>query len=602
MGGLRNFYRNNIVKNLVVLLLSIASLILSCLSANASWFIDPQKFHVSAHGQTSCQECHEKISDQDLHPNPLNVTKRRKDLFQPDQCLDCHDSIMDDLEKGSHGSIKIKNPDKYRNCIDCHDPHYQARMGDKDMGRFDPARPIREQCGVCHETRASLPPPSAEDERCMTCHHPVKTDDPKETKKINQICLHCHGQSGTAAQAITGKLTPLIDEKSHGSTTHAAIACTTCHREAASFIHHEQKPVECGQCHLPHHEKTTGDAHLTVSCQSCHLKGVRAVRDAESNCIKWERERTPDGKYIIHEMVRFDEETTCQRCHFAGNLIGAASMALPPKSILCMPCHTATFSAGGTITMVPLLIFLFGLVLFFSVYLSGSLSGTPGGNSIARLLSLLGDALKTIFSPRIVLIFRALFWDVFLQRRLYRQSHKRWIIHALIFYGFVFRLLWGFAALCGSLWTPEWPVVWDMVNKDYPMTGFLFDVTGVMIFIGVALAFGRGWLNRAGRAPGLPEQDRLALGLIGGIVIVGFILEGMRIALTGYPSGSEYSIVGYGIGLLFSAPRGLVEVYGFVWYIHAILHGAFIVYIPFSRLVHVIIAPVVLAMNAVDHK
>ena len=134
------------------------------------------------------------------------------------------------------------------------------------------------------------------------------------------------------------------------------------------------------------------------------------------------------------------------------------------------------------------------------------------------------------------------------------------------------------------------------------MTGFLFDVTGVMILVGVGLAFMRGWLNRADRAPGLPEQDRLALGLIGGIVIIGFILEGMRIALTGYPSGSEHSIVGYGIGLLFSAPRGLVEVYGFVWYIHAILHGAFIAYIPFSRLLHIIIAPVVLAMNAVQEK
>ena len=590
------------IRGITLLMITLSFLVLNCRVTAASWMIDPARFHASVHGQTSCQECHENISDQDLHPNPLNVTKSGRDFFRPDQCLGCHDSIMDDLKEGSHGSLEVKDQGKYRDCISCHDPHYQTRIGDKDVGRLDTARPIQEQCGVCHETRSTLPSPSSEDERCMTCHHAMKADDPEETKRINQLCLHCHGKSGTEAQAITGRSVPLIDEKSHESTTHAPVACTTCHREASSYIHHEQKPVECGQCHLPHDEKTSGNAHLTVSCQSCHLKGVRAVRDAESNCIKWERERTPDGRYIIHEMVRFDEETACQRCHFAGNLLGAASMALPPKSILCMPCHTATFSADDTITMVPLLIFLFGLVLFFSLYLSGSLSGIPGRNSIARLLSLLGGALKTIFSPRIVLIIRSLFWDVFLQRRLYRQSHKRWIIHALIFYGFVFRLLWGLAALCGSLWTPEWPVVWDMVNKDYPMTGFLFDVTGVMILVGVSLAFGRGWLNRADRAPGLPEQDRLALGLIGGIVIIGFILEGMRIALTGYPSGSEYSIVGYGIGLLFSAPRGLVEVYGFVWYIHAILHGAFIAYIPFSRLLHMIIAPVVLAMNAVHEK
>jgi len=301
-------------------------------------------------------------------------------------------------------------------------------------------------------------------------------------------------------------------------------------------------------------------------------------------------------------MVRFDKKTTCKRCHFAGNTLGAASMTLPAKSIICMPCHAATFSVDDTITIVALLIFLYGLLLFFSVYLSGSLPGLASGNPFAKFFKLLTNAVIALFSNKIVLITRSLFWDVLLQRRLYRQSHKRWIIHTLIFYPFVFRFFWGLLALFGSLWKPEWPVVWDMVNKNYPLTGFFFDLTGVMILAGVGLAFARGWLNRADRAPGLPEQDRVALGLIGGIVIIGFILEGMRIALTGSPAGAEYSIVGYGISLLFSAPRGLTEVYGFMWYIHATLTGAFIAYIPFSRLLHMIIAPMVAAMNALHQK
>jgi len=98
------------VQVLIILLLSIACLILSCLSANASWMIDPARFHISAHGQTSCQECHENISDQDLHPDPIDVTKSGRDFFRPDKCLDCHDSIMDDLKEGSHGSLEVKDP------------------------------------------------------------------------------------------------------------------------------------------------------------------------------------------------------------------------------------------------------------------------------------------------------------------------------------------------------------------------------------------------------------------------------------------------------------------------------------------------------------
>lgn len=567
-------------------------------AVRASWMIDPARFHASAHGQTSCQECHEDISEMDLHPDPRNVTRRARDFFKPEECLACHDGIMDDLEAGKHGSLKVKSADQYKDCLRCHDPHYQTRISDSNSRRFNPKKSVVNQCGACHDARDALPAFSEEDAACMVCHRPMSEENPDEIERINDFCLHCHGKEGTRAQTLTEEFVPLIDEVSHEGLPHGQMACTACHREAASYTHDVQQPQDCGRCHLPHHEEVSGSAHMSVSCQSCHLRKVRAVKDAVSNCIQWKGERTEDGRSIVHEMVRFEKQTICQRCHFAGNLLGAASIALPPKSVICMPCHTATASVGDAITIVALVIFFLGLLLFFSFYLSGSLPGAAGGNPFSRLFGLVGGALSCVFSGQIVGIFRALFWDVLLQRRLYRISPGRWGIHALIFYGFVFRFLWGLAALLGSVWKPDWPFVWHLVNKDYPFTAFLYDLTGVMILVGTGLAFGRGLMQRKGRASGLPEQDRLALGLIGGIVIIGFILEGMRIAMTGYPTGSEYSLVGYGIGLLFSSPRGLVEVYGFVWYIHAALTGAFIAYIPFSRLLHIIMAPVALAMNA----
>ena len=570
--------------------------------AKASWMIDPERFHASAHGQTSCQECHEDVVDRELHPGPLQVTKSAKDFFHIEECLACHDSIMEDLEEGKHGSLKIKSRDPYKDCLRCHDPHYQKSLTDPAKKKFKPAKAVKKQCGACHDVRNALPPFSEEDATCMTCHRAVAADTPEETERINTLCLHCHGMSGTRAQVITQQFVPLIDAASHEGTVHADVACTTCHKDAAAYTHDVQQPRNCGQCHLPHDEKNAGDAHMQVSCQACHLKGVRAVRDTVSNCILWEREQRPDGKSIVHEMVLFQKETACQRCHYAGNMLGAAAMALPPKSIICMLCHTATFSIGDTITMISLIIFACGLILFFGWWLSGSMPGLKSRNPFSKLAYLTGHLCRTVFSSRIVDIGRALFWDVLLQRRLYRRSRNRWIIHALIFYGFVFRFGWGILGVIGSLWKPEWPVVWVLVNKNYPLTGILFDITGLMILVGAALAFARGWLNRANRPAGLPEQDRLALGLIAGIVVIGFVVEGMRIALTGYPPGSGYSVIGYGLALLFTQPRGLVEVYGFVWYIHAALTGAFIAYIPFSRLLHIIIAPVVVAMNAAGDK
>ena len=146
-------------------------------------------------------------------------------------------------------------------------------------------------------------------------------------------------------------------------------------------------------------------------------------------------------------------------------------------------------------------------------------------------------------------------------------------------------------------------LAWALVDKNHPLTAFVFDLTGLLIFVGIAMAYVRGGEAERSRAPGLPAQDRLALGLIGGIVLVGFILEAMRIALTGVGAAASGAFIGYPMSVLFAGMTNLSGVYGYIWYLHAILTGAFIAYLPFSRLMHIIMAPVVLAMNAVseDH-
>jgi nitrate reductase gamma subunit len=169
----------------------------------------------------------------------------------------------------------------------------------------------------------------------------------------------------------------------------------------------------------------------------------------------------------------------------------------------------------------------------------------------------------------------------------------------MIYLPFIFRLFWGIAALCASLLRPEWPVAWFMLDKNNPVTALLFDLTGAMILLGVLSAFVRGFMFRASRLQGLPKQDRLALGLITGIIVIGFTLEGARIAMTGRPPGAEYAFLGYLISQLFSNLPGLTDIYGYIWYSHAILTGAFIAYLPFSRMIHTIMAPVALVMNAI---
>lgn len=465
-------------------------LILCALRADASWLIDPRKFHVSAHGQTPCLDCHGDVAEEDFHPAPGHVNKKRADFFERESCLFCHDEVMDDLGVGLHGTRKIKNPKKYEYCIRCHRPHRQARLGQNRMGSFDPTRPRHEQCGACHEKKTAPPPLSYEDGACMVCHSSVAPDDPQGKERIHKLCFHCHGKTGTRAQELTAGSVALIDMEQYKD--------------------------------LPHGETA------------------------------------------------------------------------------CIACHPATLSAGDTATIVTLIIFFAGIVLISSYWLSGSMPGLIDRGPISKLLRLPGSSARHIFSRKILLIIKALLLDVLLQRRLYRQSQVRWFIHGLIFWPFLFRFSWGMVALIGSLSSSEDPFVWVMLNKNHPATAFLFDLSGVMIILGLSLAFILGTFRHHDQLPGLPRQDRLALGLIGSIAVAGFVLEGMGIAITGRPDGSGYSVVGYIISLVFSGSPFWNTAYGYLWYVHAILTGAFVAYLPFSRLFHIIIAPLSLVINAVS--
>ncbi|MGA2935874.1 MAG: hypothetical protein ABSF52_02080 [Syntrophobacteraceae bacterium] len=49
---------------------------------------------------------------------------------------------------------------------------------------------------------------------------------------------------------------------------------------------------------------------------------------------------------------------------------------------------------------------------------------------------------------------------------------------------------------------------------------------------------------------------------------------------------------------MFADNPALPVIYGYIWYLHAIVTGALVACLPFSNLLHMIMAPVVLAMNA----
>lgn len=578
-------------KNLIFTAIAVAALLYLAGGAEAGWLIDHERFHVSVHGQLSCQNCHGHIVEKSRHPDPVDVNRSLTDFFEPEQCAGCHETVFEEIAEGSHAGQEVTIHEGFDVCIECHHPHYQAATS-VETTAVNLNRPAAEKCSQCHDIQDELPDFSDEDQPCLQCHLGAAGDETRAEEQTIELCLHCHGSENRQADSFA-----LIEEKHYAATPHADVECLVCHPQAAAFEHGNQEPGECSQCHQPHDEKMTHDLHTAVTCGACHLNKVTPQRDGASRRIGWRRPAKPDRISPVHQMQVPQKDESCRVCHAGGNAIGASAMLLPAKSVICMPCHVATLSVGDSVTVLSLVLFLAGMVATGSVWFAG---GEQRLGSLAKLMRSVGCALGAVISNRLPAIVGSFLLDGLLQRRLYRISKERWLLHALIFFPFLFRFIWGLLALIASLYWPQWSGAWEMLDKNHPLTAFVFDFSGLLTIVGIIGMILRRVQRRSEVATsGLPRADWPAYALLGGIMIVGYLLEAMRMSMTGSPGGASYAFVGDAIGRLLTG-YDLTGIYGYVWYLHAIFTGLFIVYLPFSRMLHMIMAPVVMAMNAAD--
>jgi nitrate reductase gamma subunit len=581
------------MKDTAVALLVIFLLCVSASHSRASWLIDAERYHTSVHGQLSCLDCHETITAEDNHPDPLNVNRSIDDFFSPDKCFQCHDDVEDEIDQGQHAGKVATDVQTLENCIACHDPHNQLTS----YSEVTPAvlkQAEGKKCALCHELQGELPEMPAADQACMACHRALPAGELDTVRKTMEFCFHCHGADALmTARYHAGQ--PFLNVADYGDTPHSEISCLACHPRAAAYDHANQPSGDCGQCHVRHHEKVAHEAHAVVSCGACHLGGGEPQKNPDNGLIQWKGLSDPSGFSRVHLMEGAMRDGSCMRCHFSGNTIGASAIVLPAKSIMCMPCHTATFSADDITTILALIIFTIGMLGVGSVWFSGV---TAHDASASKVTSLWGSLFRTLFSAGLMAILKALILDGLLQRRLYRLSRGRWWLHAMVFYPFVFRFIWGSVGLMSSLWWPGSSLAEVMVDKNHPLTAFFFDISGILVIAGVLGMIVRRVQERTeNKIQGYPPPDWTGFALLGGIMLVGFLLEGMRMAMTGSPSGAPWAFVGNLVSRILSGFE-LMNLYGYVWYLHAVLTGMFVAYLPFSRMFHMIMAPVVLAVNA----
>ncbi len=170
-----------------------------------------------------------------------------------------------------------------------------------------------------------------------------------------------------------------------------------------------------------------------------------------------------------------------------------------------------------------LLVFIVGSVYKSYTWVSRQITGPEVPYSTGeRISKAIKGILSVIFSGRILVLIKVLILDVILQRRILKEDALRWVMHMLIFVGFMLLLIFhAFESWTSSNWF-----------ENYASTGhpylFLRNLFGLMVFAGVAIAIYRRRILKIPRLRTNP-MDVYAVMIVAVIMITGFLLEGAKI-------------------------------------------------------------------------
>ncbi len=197
------------------------------------------------------------------------------------------------------------------------------------------------------------------------------------------------------------------------------------------------------------------------------------------------------------------------------------------------------------------------------------------GASIPRFLWL---SISTFFSP-----------DCFLARKLFARSWYRGAMLVAIMWSFLILLVGTIIV------TFEHYLGLDFFlrGRPYLLISLILDLAGVLVLVGIIVALVRRYTTPLNRRITTLE-DLTFLLLLLGIVLLGFFVEGLRLAHF-RPEGMDWSPMGYLFATLFTSffpGEALEGLHRGVWLAHGLLAQVFIAYLPFSKIFHMLAAQI----------
>jgi len=302
-------------------------------------------------------------------------------------------------------------------------------------------------------------------------------------------------------------------------------------------------------------------------------------------------------------------------------------------------------------------VFLIGTIYKVSTWFSRKIGiASKNFTTSERISAAIKGILGVIFSPKILILIKVFILDVVLQRRILKEDLLRWLMHMLIFTGFMMLLLMH--AFDSFITSPLFEGYYSTVNPFL----FLRDFFGIMVLAGLMIAVYRRFILKVPRLKS-NSMDLYAIIILAVIMISGILLEGIKI--TSYTefqdmvenysdlddeeeilaleklwvkdfglvspnvkvpidpaiiplskelhnmncadchSSTEWAIMGYPAAKLLKPIALRLDRMGGVnafWYIHFLACFIGLAYLPFSKMFHFIASPISLLANAVMDK
>jgi len=182
------------------------------------------------------------------------------------------------------------------------------------------------------------------------------------------------------------------------------------------------------------------------------------------------------------------------------------------------------------------------------------------------------------------------------------ESFPGWM-HFFIFWGFLLLTI-GTALVAIQADFTDLLFQYKFLTGDfYLWFSFFLDLGGLIAIIGILMAMYRRYVVKPQRISDNKPDDFISLIWILVILVSGFLVEAARIAAT-KPDYEVWSFVGWFTSGLFSGmeEQAIKATHIVLWYFHMVISFGLIVYIAYSRLLHIITSSLNMMFRGVEEK